>query len=86
MWLCAQLFNSSSYLDDLMLAAAWLGAATGSPAYVAQAEVYWEREVTGANGASWRGIVADWDNAWWAGNELLRQLTGRPRYQVTPVL
>ena len=104
-----------------MLAAAWLGAASGSPAYTAQvqpapkvphvwcmhdgraahcvsvqkplltrervrmqAEVYWGRIRAGndsdANG--WDSVVSDWDNSWWAGNELLAQATGNATYQV----
>ena len=76
-----QLYNSSSFLDDLMLAAAWLGAATGSPAYVTQAEAYWGRIWGGSSGMAWQSLVADWDNSWWAGNLLLAQATGNATYQ-----
>ena len=64
-WLHAQLFNSTSYLDDLMLAAAWLGRATGAPAFTAQAEVYWGRIYDDSDGTSWQGIISNWDNSWW---------------------
>jgi hypothetical protein len=81
-----QLYNSSSFLDDLLLAAAWLGAASGSPAYTSQAEAYWARIWGDSNGTAWQSLVANWDNSWWAGNLLLAQATGNATYQAMPLL
>lgn len=77
-----QLYNSTSYLDDLMLASAWLAVVSGRPAYAAEAETYWKRIVSGSN-KSWQSLVADWNNQWWAGNVILAGLTGNHSYQVT---
>jgi hypothetical protein len=77
----SQLYNSSSYLDDLMLAAAWLAQTTGKQFYVSDAEAYWERIQQGRE-TSWQSFIYDWDNQWWPGNLLLWQLTGNRRYQV----
>ena len=76
-----QVYNSTSYLDDLMLAAAWLAESTGRPAYLTAAETYWDRIYNGPN-ATWQSLVPDWNNQWWAGNVILAGLTGNPRYQV----
>ena len=77
-----QLYASTSYLDDLMLASAWLAKVSGQPAYLAAAETYWDRISTG-NNTSWQSLVPNWDNQWWASNVILTGLTGNPRYQVT---
>jgi len=80
-----QLYASTSYLDDLMLASAWLAKVSGQPAYLAAAETYWDRISTG-NNTSWQSVVPNWDNQWWASNVVLTGLTGNPRYQVTSCL
>ena len=77
-----QLYASASYLDDLMLASAWLAEVTGRPAYLTAAETYWDRIFNGAS-TSWQSQIPDWDNQWWAGNVILLGLTGRQRYQVS---
>ncbi len=74
-----QLYASASYLDDLMLASAWLAEVTGRPAYLTAAETYWDRIFNGAS-TSWQSQIPDWDNQWWAGNVILLGLTGRQRY------
>ena len=76
-----QRYNSTSYLDDLMLAAAWLAESTGRLAYLTAAETYWDRTHKGPD-ATWQSLVPDWNNQWWAGNVILAGLTGNSRYQV----
>ena len=76
-----QLYSSTSYLDDLMLAAAWLAEVTGRPAYTVEAESYWNRILSGSD-KSWQSLIPDWNNQWWAGNVILAGLTGNRSYQV----
>ena len=77
-----QLYSSTSYLDDLLLASAWLAVISRRPAYAAEAETYWNRIVSGSD-KSWQSLIPDWNNQWWAGNVILAGLTGNDRYKVT---
>ena len=73
-----QLYPSSSWRDDLALAAAWLGRATGQAAYVKDAGDAWQAQAASARppAARW-----DWDTQWWAASLLLWQLTGEAGYR-----
>ena len=79
-----QLYSSTSYLDDLMLASAWLAEVSGRPAYALEAEAYWNRIFSGSD-KSWQSIIPDWNNQWWAGNVILAGLTGNHSYQVITI-
>lgn len=82
--LVLQLYISTSYLDDLMLAACWLNIVTDKPAYLHDAEQYWDRLSQDPNDTSRQTLIYNWDNAWWASNLLLWKQTGNQRYKARP--
>ncbi len=73
-----QLYPSSSWRDDLALAGAWLAAATGQAAYLADAAAQWAPPAAGVPGPP---RVWDWDTQWWAASLLMWQLTGEARFR-----
>lgn len=77
-------FASSSVLDDLALAAAWLHRATGDPFYLGAAQQHLqqhlEREAWQGLAAEPRYFLANWDNAQWPAAALLAELTGQQQY------
>ena len=73
-----QVFPTTTYLDDMMLAAAWMAMAAGSSGYLADATAYFTR--IQADPTLYRTINYDWDNQYWAACLLMWQLTGESGY------
>lgn len=74
------LYNSSTALDDLAWAAAWLYAATKSEAYLADVYDFYVKHLADeAAVADWK-YAFDWDNVFWPANVLLAQQTGKATF------
>ena len=67
-------YPSTSYLDDLCVAAAWLNWATNNQTYLMEAEAWYISLTTTTS--NWNSPVANWNNQYWAATLLLYQLTG----------
>ncbi|KAK9842240.1 hypothetical protein WJX81_002174 [Elliptochloris bilobata] len=72
------LYPSTSWRDDMALAGAWLGLATGQAAYVKDAAAVWQEQAATAPAPARRW---DWDTQCWAASLLLWQLTGEAGYR-----
>ena len=70
-------YPSTSYLDDLCVAAAWLHRATNNQTYLMEAEAWYISLTT--TGSDWNNPVANWNNQYWAATLLLLQLTGNAK-------
>ena len=72
------MYSSSTYLDDMMLAAAWMAVATGDAAYTTDAVTYFTR-ITAAPDA-YRTSTYSWDNQYWAACLLMWEITRQSGY------
>ena len=70
-------YPSTSYLDDLCVAAAWLHWATNNQTYLVEAEAWYISLTTTTS--NWNTPVANWNNQYWAATLLLFQLTGNAK-------
>ncbi|CAL8466081.1 g5617 [Coccomyxa elongata] len=67
-------YNSTSYRDDLLWAAAWMYKATGERAYLDDVNYYYSAHVN-QESATDVDLVTDWDHLFWASNVLLAEAT-----------
>jgi Glycosyl hydrolase family 9 len=63
------LYNSTSYYDDLLWAAAWMYKATGDQNYLKDAEDFYIRHLYNEGGSD--TLLYNWDDYFWAANVLL---------------
>jgi hypothetical protein len=68
-------YNSTSYLDDLAWAAAWLYKATGDPAYSQDAYRWFNLHLNSEEATADRDWLVDWDNLIWPASVLMAELT-----------
>ena len=73
------LYPSTSYLDDLMLAAGFLYWATKTPLYKADAEA-WQSQLQSTNDPSITNLEPSYDNNYWAANVVMYRATGDKAY------
>ncbi|CAL5228455.1 g11593 [Coccomyxa viridis] len=67
-------YNSTSYRDDMVWAAAWMYKATGDRVYLDDVNKFYAEHIT-YEGGSDQNLVTDWDHMWWAANVLLAEAT-----------
>ncbi len=75
-------YNSTSYRDDLLWAAAWLYKATNESAYMDDVTKWYSAHVE-FEGAKDAPLVFDWDNVFLGANVLLAQVTDEGAFHVT---
>ncbi|KAK9809025.1 hypothetical protein WJX72_008102 [[Myrmecia] bisecta] len=68
----SQLYPSSTFLDDLTTAAAWLYVATGEAPFLTQARQYWARSLAEEGSRYYK--VSGWDNQFWTAATLMSKL------------
>ena len=73
------LYPSTSYLDDLMLAAGFLYWATELPMYKTDAEA-WADQLASTNDPSTVNFSPSYDNNYWAANVVMYHATHDKRY------
>ncbi|KAK9830377.1 hypothetical protein WJX72_011403 [[Myrmecia] bisecta] len=76
------LYPSTTYLDDLAYAAAWMYRATNEKPFLDAAKGFLTQLTTGID-QTWRTVIPDYGNSFWAANVLLADLTGDQAYQAT---
>jgi endoglucanase len=74
-------YNSTSYRDDLLWAAAWMYRATNDTAYLQDVNKYYGAHVD-MEGERDLSLTFDWDNMFFASNVLLAQLTDEGAFHV----
>lgn len=63
------LYNSTTYYDDLLWAAAWMYKATGDQNYLKDAEDFYVRHLYSEQGSE--KLLYNWNSYYWAANVLL---------------
>lgn len=74
-------YNSTSFRDDLLWAAAWMYRATNDSAYLADVNKYYGAHVD-LEGDRDAALTFDWDNVFFGANVLLAQLTDEGAFHV----
>ena len=74
-------YNSTTYRDDLLWAAAWMYKATNDTAYLADVDKYYGAHVD-FEGEKDVPLVFDWDNVFFGANVLLAQLTDEGAFHI----
>lgn len=74
-------YNSTSYRDDLLWAAAWMYRATNDSAYLADVNTYYGAHVD-LEGDTDSALTFGWDNVFFGANVLLAQLTDEGAFHV----
>ena len=67
-------YNSTSYQDDLLWAAAWMYRATREPGYLADVTRFYAQHLE-QEAATDTALVTDWNHVFWASNVLLANVT-----------
>eukprot|EP00884_Botryococcus_braunii_P018967 jgi/Botrbrau1/5754/Bobra.0134s0026.2 len=74
-------YNSTSYYDDLLWAAAWMYRATGNSSYLNDVNKYYEAHKR-LEGDRDKSLVTNWDNLFWASNVLLATTTDAGAFHI----
>ncbi|KAK9804363.1 hypothetical protein WJX72_009368 [[Myrmecia] bisecta] len=74
-------YNSTSYRDDLLWAAAWMYKASGDQGYLADVNQFYGDHID-QEGDQDSFLITDWDHVFWASNVLLAQLTDQGAFHM----